>query len=647
MGGQVVSQVVLGDVFVIALMLVQALLQCFLGGLLIGGAQKLLARYFGVVEPAQCDAAMFDEAFWSIPLMWLLGLGLHLCGVFLLKCLGAPWWLAIYLPFTLLVLDRSLMFAVLECLSDSLKGVLNFWFLLWLVFHCVLGYSLFFASNDIKTPWVNNYGDLTFHLGMINHFTFVGDFPPQYHLYVGEKLSYPFFINFWAAFAWVPSGSWSALPWVFLVQWLLLWSVLFSFLNGRKVVVLPWVLLFGGGSFVAIWQQPDQFSWSQINTGFPFTTWLSTIWVTQRSAMLGAAMSLAAVCLILNSRRSLAHVLAGCFLAMMPLAHTHFFIFTALFIGGYLGSRALWATLQQRQQLDSLRAVVGLVEWQRLWCVVVPSMMALVFFPLLLGKSGMVSLMPGWNVPVIHELGRGVWASLAMWFKNAWQWGVVYIALCVYLRNKMALAVIFGLFLLANVVKLAVWEWDQLKAFLAIMAILLCVWAWVDPIDKLKAAWVRNCLAVFGVVLLAFVGVYECARIYKQSPNYQVYSPDKLAMALFIREHSDESDVIATATGHNSAATLSGRSMFMGYPGTLASHKIDYALRERTLKNLTLIERCGQDGRIEPRFCPTIIVWDREGKSLWKSQRIPASFKRIVDNKNPNLVLFKRTSPSA
>ncbi len=567
----------------------------------------------------------------AVTVTWLLGLLVHLCAVFLLKCLGASWWAAVLLPFLpLAACYRSLPLAW-ALLRASVVRLANIPTLIWLIVQCVLGVSLFSAYDGIRTPWVNNYGDLAFHLGMISHFVSHGVFPPEYHIFAGETLSYPFFVNLWSAILWLPMPGWVTLPWVFAAQWALLWGVVYAFFARSRAAVLPWVLLLGGGSLVAIISQPDVYSWRLINEGYPWTTWLSTIWVTQRSALMGLAVCVCSVSLVLRARDSESRMgiaVAGVLLAMSPLVHTHFFVVTALFLGAYLFFLALQPAWQMyRSGGLSLRGLFALRESRDFLTLFLLTSFCVLFFPLLLGKSSMASVMLGWSVPV-QTIG---WASLSasaiMWLSNAAPWLVAMGALWFLSRAHLACALLFGLFVLGNVVKLATWDWDQLKFFLAVFTVFVVVWGrYLHTSDtSLKKTAVHYVLAL----MLIAPGAYELMRIAIEKPDYQVYSPTKLALATMIRERTSRDAIIASPADHNSAATLSGRPLFFGYPGTLASHSLDYRARERVQLDLLKIQRCIKVATFAMDLCPTHVVWDHSARNYWHRVVPTQGFKKV------------------
>jgi len=597
---------------------------------------------------------------------WLLGLLAHLSLALLLKSLGSSWLLASILPLLIGIvglkacwqhLGRMALFSVAPW-----RRIFTVPFVLWLLLHGFLGQTLFSLDGGVFTPWVNNYGDLTFHLGMISAFSGGENFPPAYHLFPGDQLSYPYFVNLWTALLWWPSNDLAVLPAIFAWQWIVLWGLIFKLLDGDRYWALPLMLLLGGGSYLAMIEQPEQFSWRLINEGYPWTTWLSTIWVTQRSALLGAACGLTVCYLVLrpvftmvdegaDSHENRLRVrssmfLAGMVLGLAPLAHTHFFVVTSLFVGLFL-SYIFWREFLAFWRVsrdDGPAAVLKLPLAQALLCLVLPSLLALVFFPTLMGKSGMVQLMVGWNVPVAPSTSlQTIGQSGLMWLANAGQWLVVFAGLwwlacrdgrnaSVFWRHALLRGfwVLVLLFVLGNIIKLAVWDWDQLKVFVAIFTMMLALWsAYLSGLERrpstLRAYWVF-------AIILSVPGAYEAWRVYQEKGNYQVYNPEQVKFAQAIIEKTPDSAVIAAAPDHNSTITLTGRKLYLGYIGTLASHKIDYQARERRNKNLTLLRRCKSQAQHDPALCPQYLYWDYASAKYWNKPAPGAGF-RLIEGK--------------
>ena len=600
----------------------------------------------------------------------LLGLLVHLISSILLKSLGLPWWSIVSWPLIMLWICRQQWRGVQVRLSNVLSFLHPSWCVWWIGI-VVIGATLFSMGKGIQTPWMNNYGDLAFHLGMITSFTYGPAFPPEYHLFAGETLSYPFLVNLWTALVWSWIPEMETLPMVFFLQWVLLWSIVFFALNGKRFWYLPWLLLLGGGSYVAIALKPMEWSWRLIGEGYPWTTLLSTVWVTQRSALMGAAVSATIIALVFSYIRQCGTLntpslnleadqpankskkgsqqstpvmtmlseqqvaLAGVLLALSPLVHTHFFIITSLFCGALLFLPSAFKTIRPKPQWISANAT-----WQTRFLsfggkefliLFVLACFAVVFFPMLTGKSGMIQMMYGWVVP-FHRPAQPshIWQSLFMWLSNAGHWIFVMVLMWLLSQRHFMFSLLLGLFLLGNAVLLSGWEWDQIKVFLAIYLVFLMIWSQLDDVPIKR-------VGLLCAILLAGPGAYELYRVYQDKPMFTVYDQQRVAMASLIKDYTEADDILAVAPDHNSLGTLTGRHLFMGYTGTLASHKIDYGQREKVLKDLSLLQSCFsrfQALNLPRDVCPQYLVWDEAAKRFWKRQNPGDGFKPVhFDNK--------------
>lgn len=582
--------------------------QSLLGATVIGSVQRYVLK-------VEADIRVLDAVY-----CWILGLLTHLSLLLFLLSIGSGWGFATFAPLLLVALDSKQLPKILQHWFSGLSHIFSKrWdFVLWIIFQVVLGSSLFHVDTAIRTPWMNNYGDLTFHLGMITHFVATTDFPPLYHAFAGELLSYPFFVNLWAAMLWWPFDGFASLSSVFLIQWMLVWSGIYWLLTKNKGYFFPFLLLFGGGSYLAIIHHNAEYSWQLIYKGYPWTTWLSTIWVTQRSAMLGALVAVAIGTLVVNAAKQddakIKTFIAGLLLAMTPLVHTHFFLVTALFWGIVFFIPALMEFREKHLSGESF-------SWATLWktehgpiilLLVLASLPAVLFFPLLIGKGGMIGLMAGWKVP----LTGGISSSALMWVKNAAPFFAVFAALWWFTKAHRLFAVMLGLFVFGNIIKLATWEWDQLKFFLAIFVAFVVVWQnhWLALGNSIK--WGK--LGQYGLaIILMGPGVYEAGRILGEYPSWEVYNERKIVLADAVDALVPYGAIVASPTDHNSAATLSGRTLFTGYPGTMSSHSLPYHDRDAMNKSLARIIDCNRQTKVDISLCPKYLIWDEKASQYW------------------------------
>ena len=547
----------------------------------------------------------------ELPLAVVVGLLFHLVLLFFLKCLGMWWIAACLLPFILPLTEPKRVLTLIG--RVEIEPSLNF--LVWFFVVICLGVSLFQAVDGIQTPWVNNYGDLTFHLGMISSFVFGENFPPQYHIFAGERLSYPFFINLWSAALWWPVPGYRMLSFIFTFQWTLLWCLVYWFLRGNRFWLAPWALLLGGGCY-GVW---ESYSWELLGKGCPWTVFLTTIWVTQRAALLGMTVLLCALHLCWpacegqgakQARSRLA--LGGALLGLAPLSHTHSWLVALLFIGIMLSGRAVIALIGKH---GTGCGKAGLVNLGIFAAALIP---ALFFLPWLIGKGGVVELIYGWSEPYARELGA--WPNLAksakMWAENAPAWFLILGLYWLVSSRHLAAAAVVALFVLGNFVKLAYWDWDQLKIFIALYAVSLFLWT------REKGVLVFR-LHHF-LVLLTVPALVECYKLFDKGEMHTVYNQEAVQKAQNIADRLPRGAIFAAAQDHNSLITLTGRRLYCGYDGTLSSHGIDYAARQKRLRDLQWLCRCErgqQEGKVQ--ICPDFLLWTDAERKYWKSERPP------------------------
>lgn len=532
---------------------------------------------------------------------FVTGLLLQLSLIFGLSLLRLP--LVVTVPLSLL--PGLLILPRFWSWLTSLKPWFNLNFVLWFFVTAALGVSLFGAGGEITTPWVNNYGDLAFHIGMITSFVTQSPLLFHYHIYPGEILSYPFFVNLWSATLWWDVTDFRLLSVIFFVQWTSIWISIYFLVKGNRLVLFPWLILFGGGSYFVL----DAYSWTELNKGYPWTVFLTTVWVTQRGAMIGAAASLTVLTIlhqaetaIYKAQRRRLLIAAAIVLAMMPLIHTHFFMVTALVCGSYLMLKVIVARRS---------AAPGVVSFKDLLIFCGVSCLAILFFPVLLQKTGMMALQAGWIVGKRPDTLTGsVAASVSMWLKNAPLWFLCVAIFWWYRPKTLFMVPLCAVFLFGNVVLLASWSWDQLKIFLALYVLWI---GWYSRNDDKEMIYLHlACLP------LMVPGLIEGGMLFLDGPNHTVYSKADFVTAAAIREHTPADAIIAAKSLHNSPVTLTGRYLYTGYEGTLSSHQISYHSRKKALLKLSSLTSCHKNDELKP--CPDFILWTTAERELWRGQ---------------------------
>ncbi|OHA63319.1 MAG: hypothetical protein A3E07_03140 [Candidatus Wildermuthbacteria bacterium RIFCSPHIGHO2_12_FULL_45_9] len=475
---------------------------------------------------------------------------------------------------------------------------------------CVLLFALLLSSNLIfekegalHTGVLNAYGDLAWHAANITAFEEGQQFPPQNPIYPGEKLIYPFLSDFWSATLMRLGLSLSAsmiLPAVLLI------SMFFFFVYalvsdgsvsslGKKYSKIAGCLaialfLFGGATlgFTRIaqdWKQSDEpviefvthlprdyAGFSSDKEQYHFMNPVLALLLPQRAFLFGFPISIA-ICFLMMSadgkRRKFFYAGAGILAGLLPLFHAH----TALAIAPVV---VLFFLARPRR------------EWMFFFipafALGVPEI--LYYASQQLSAQSFFHFEPGWT--------KGGEAFMKFWFKNT---GLFMPLLLVGLlfrppRALMILALAgIGWFVGGNLFVFAPWAWDNIKVliFFFLFGIPLVSWLLVRWMVWPKYHWAIRMGAVAMIVFQCISGGLDIWRLaLATNETWVEWDRPAIQVAANIRQYTKPGEIIVTAPLHNTAVALSGRYQFLGYPGHIWSHGLDYVPRQNILAQLYL-----------------------------------------------------------
>ena len=445
--------------------------------------------------------------------------------------------------------------------------------------------------------WVgqSTYGDLAMHLGFIESLYRQGTFPPEYSIYPGQQLNYPFLVN--AASASLRFFGLGLRAAVIAPSLVMLFCVFFGFwLLGDRLMagrvapnVAAWLLFVCNGGF-GFFYFFGKYDFAQIFTGY-YTTptnlidenmrWVNVICdmlIPQRTTMAGWCVVLACIYLLIvaiektlsdqgGRREFLVLAVLGGGLLMV---HTHSFL--AL---GILSAVWFFAALPKARREGTVRK---LVENYVLYGVICIGLAAPQFFTFTMDSVSDGRLLQsniGWVA------GEENW----LWFyiKNI---GVVFVAMVpmmFFLRGEKARIFwgAFGIFALANLTAFQPNLYDNNKLlyiWFMLTDILVCDWIW-QGLDKISLRPIRRITASVLVFLGVFSGVLSLMR--EAIGEYQLLSGEQVAAAEFIVENTEPDSLILTSTDHtNPVSVLSGRNIPCGSSLYLYFHGVDYFDRE-------------------------------------------------------------------
>jgi hypothetical protein len=299
-------------------------------------------------------------------------------------------------------------------------------------------------------------------------------------------------------------------------------------------------------------------------------------------------------------------VAAGVVAGLMPLVHAHSFVVMML-MGACMalvqGAAVLFSKGEESDAEAPAWARVWAVWWPWVLFAAAASALALpqMFFATR-DSAVRAGQFFGWEFGWAHGQTNVVW----FWIKNT----AVFIPLLIVAlawrgagvsRRLLLFYLPFVLcFIVPNVYRLSPWVWDNIKVLLywwvasAPLVALLLVRLW-----RRGGVWRAAALALLFMQTAA--GGLDVWRAASGTVERRSFDPAGVAFAEVIKSETSPRSLILHAPTYNDPVYLTGRRTFLGYPGHVWSHGIDYTPREAELKRIymgtadapALIERAG------------------------------------------------------
>ncbi|HEX8284972.1 MAG TPA: hypothetical protein VF588_16540 [Pyrinomonadaceae bacterium] len=285
-------------------------------------------------------------------------------------------------------------------------------------------------------------------------------------------------------------------------------------------------------------------------------------------------------------------VAAGVVAGLLPLVHAHSFVVMMLMgaclalMQGAVTPAGVWAVW--RPWLAFALAASALAVPQMLWATRDSAVNASQFF--------------GWEFGWDRGGRNVVW----FWIKNTAVFIPLLVAALAWRGSGVSKRLLFFFlpfllcFVVPNVYKLSPWVWDNIK-------VLLYWWIASAPLVALVLArlWRRGGpwrTAALGLLLAqTAAGGLDVWRAASGAVERRSFDRDGIAFAELVKRETSPRSLILHAPTYNDPVYLTGRRTFLGYPGHVWSHGINYFAREAELKRIysgaadapALIERAG------------------------------------------------------
>lgn len=505
--------------------------------------------------------------------------------------------------------------------------------LLWLLFDRVMVETV----SGIYTGVTNNYGDLPFHLGVIESFVSGENFPPQDPEFAGVKFTYPFMADFVAA-CFVRAGA-SLRDALFLENYVLSLSLVVllyrwaqSLTRNRAAALLtPVLVLLSGG--LGWWmlfddsQQGEQGIFTlMLNLRHDYTItpqggwrWgnaMTALLIPQRSILLGLPLAIIVFTQWWaslqkseegkeesRSKRSKGKSknakekgrnaqeppsLFSFDFLVLPSARR---MIAAGFIAGSLvlvHAHSFGVCMLAAVCL----AVIFRARWRE-WLLFFAAASVIALPEMLWSATGSATSFRsfiGWQ----FGWDKGEESFFWFWFKNTGFFIPLIVAAILWRRGQdfivprriLLFCLPFTLFfIIPNLIRLAPWVWDNNKVIFywyvasAPLVALVLVELW-------RMSIITRVASVLLFVSLTLSGALDVWRVVSRTTELGEFDRDGIRFAEMIKQKTPPRALVLNAPTFNHPVLLTGRRILLGYPGHIWTHGLEFAPREADIKRI-------------------------------------------------------------
>ncbi len=451
-----------------------------------------------------------------------------------------------------------------------------------LVAYCISSRVLLVSKGLLRTGHLNCFGDLPLHVGLVTNFVEGQSFPPESPILSNTQLVYPFLSDFYSAVligAGMSLEGALELPATLLITagFIVFYRFVCSLTESRSAgLIAALLLLFHGGvlGFLRLEDlSPGSFLRSVTYADLPYLAGaagdaegyflpsaLLAYFIPQRSFLFGFSLAITVLTLFREVKDRGSALFVGILIGLIPLFHAHTALAVALpllYFSFFLPFRLLlWVLLTALP--------IGLVEVS--------------YYAFQSATANHISFNPGWMI--------GSESPIWFWFKNT-GFIIPVVFLSLFLRriprDVKSLAVIgYVLFIFCSIFLFARWKWDNTK--LLIYAFIYFYPAVGIVLAKLYSRFQWKPVVILFVLFHSLSSALDLVRYgATRGKTYVLWDDIAINAAYQITKKVPAGESILSAPIHNSITLLSGRPMYLGFPGMIWTHGGNSYYRERAI----------------------------------------------------------------
>lgn len=482
----------------------------------------------------------------------------------------------------------------------------------------------------------STWGDLSLHLGIITSIAVQQKFPPEYSIFPGHMLNYPFLVDSLSSSLYLFG---TPLRWAVLIPSYILAATLISgffifayeVLKHKYAAAFSAMLFFFNGGFGFIYfmdglrKDPsnftrmfDEFYHTPTNYNEHFIRWSNTICdmiIPQRTTLAGWTFVLFGLWLLYRAitrgdRRCF--IYAGIIAGLLPMIHTHSFLALGVI-------SIVWFFVYLTQSKDKKNYVINWVYFGAITAIAaLPQLFYWTFRQS--AEGGFLKLYFDWA----NEGDVWLW----FWVKNV---GLVFILLfpALLASGRKMLSFYSGaviLFIIADLVLFQPNSYDNNKLFyiwymFSVILVSAYVWTIYNRMEGIRARW--SLIAVL-LVMSTFSGVLTMGR--EINSSLLLFSSNDVEAADFIKANTPEDAVFLTADNHNNlVSSLAGRNILCGTASFLGFHGINMSNRASEVEQM--YKSPGSFGSLSAKNKVDYVLF-----SGWEKDKFKVDAKYFQDN---------------
>lgn len=482
------------------------------------------------------------------------------------------------------------------------------------------------------------FGDISGHLGLVSAFAYGENIPPQNPILAGEKISYPFLVDFITSIFVNPLNlkPHQAVQLTGIVMMIIFISsiaYICFYLTKNKFVSCLVLLLFlfnGGLGFIYFFEDLKKIGFNlsgflEISRDYTALKEEGIWWINivismlmpQRGILLGLPTSLLIIRIFWDLAEGYIfrnYIFGLLLINALPIIHAH----SLLAIFPFLIWLTLKILLRNSKEYKQI-FLAGLIA------LIITLLLSKTFLKQSDNIFQMMRIQFGWvangkDIPLFYLKNFGFYLLS------------IPIGLFIYLqqRSKLATFIVIGqlLFFIPSLVVFQAWDYDNTKLliyWLFIVSVSLSIFTYELIVNK------KLILSIILIIGLTLSGILDVTRLfYSPKTSYQIYAGKDFKLAEFIKNNTAKDAIFLSVDKFdNPAVTLAGRKIILGFRGWIWTHGLDFTQREQDVR--FMLSGQADEQLFKKYHISYVILFNEQSDFIINQNYFDHEFQKIYD----------------